>query len=443
MTDTARYAIYFAPAASSVWWTAGSHWLGRDAETGADCRQPVIAGISPEAFRQITTDPRRYGFHATLKAPFRLAEGFSEAHLLAMAQAFVARQQALQIEGVGIHTLSNFLALQTTDPSSREQISALAMRCTRYFDLLRAAPSAAELAKRRNADLTPRRQALIARWGYPYTEEEYRFHMTLTGALTPLHADAAAAIGDAAGACFAAALATPLTIDGLAIFKEPAPGAPMSVWQRLPFSKHPVSNVGDADNAGDATGLPPAGRLFFVVGPSGVGKDSLLEWVKTRLPANAGPVFARRSITRPVHASEAHEPMTRDAFQHATQAGHFSMIWQANDTCYGIRRDIEAELKIGRDVVVNGSREYIPQLRQLFPQAKILWISADPESIKQRIESRSRETGAALENRLQRTTAFNAEEVDGVTHIDNSGPLEIAGHRLLGIFNAALNIKPV
>ncbi|HWZ49014.1 MAG TPA: phosphonate metabolism protein/1,5-bisphosphokinase (PRPP-forming) PhnN [Herbaspirillum sp.] len=433
MTDTARYAIYFAPAASSVWWTAGSRWLGRDAETGADYLQPAIAGMSPAAFRQITSDPRRYGFHATLKAPFRLAEGFSEAHLLAMAQAFVAQQQALQIEGVGIHTLSNFLALQTTDPSSREQISALAMRCTRYFDLLRAAPSAAELAKRRNADLTPRREALIARWGYPYTEEEYRFHMTLTGALTTVDAAAAAAIGDAAGACFAAALATPLTIDGLAIFKEPAPGAPMHVWQRLPFSKHPASHAGDVNTSG----LPPEGRLFFVVGPSGVGKDSLLEWVKTRLPADAGPVFARRSITRPAHASEAHEPMTQDAFQHATQAGHFSMIWQANDTCYGIRRDMEAELKAGRDVVVNGSREYIPQLRQLFPQAKILWISADPAAIRQRIEGRSRETGAALENRLQRITAFNAEEVDGVTHIDNSGPLEIAGHRLLEIFSAA------
>ncbi|MDB5990633.1 MAG: hypothetical protein JWQ10_2036 [Herbaspirillum sp.] len=443
MTDTTRYAIYFAPAANSAWWTAGSHWLGRDAETGAECRQPAIAGISPDAFRQITTDPRRYGFHATLKAPFQLAEGFSEAHLLAMAQAFAAEQQTLQIEGIGIHTLSNFLALQTIDRNSREQISALAMRCTSYFDLLRAAPSAAELAKRRNADLTPRREALIARWGYPYTEEEYRFHMTLTGMLTALHADAAAAIGIAAGACFAEALATPLTIDGLAIFKEPAPGAPMRLWQRLPFSKHPVSHAGDAADAANTSGLPASGRLFFVVGPSGVGKDSLLEWVKTRLPAGLGPVFARRSITRPAHASEAHEPMTQAAFQHATQAGHFSMIWQANDTCYGIRREMEAELKAGRDVVVNGSREYIPQLRQLFPEAEILWISADPASIKQRIEGRSRETGAALENRLQRITAFNAEKKDGVTHIDNSGPLEIAGHRLLEIFSAAWTAKNI
>jgi phosphonate metabolism protein PhnN/1,5-bisphosphokinase (PRPP-forming) len=112
------------------------------------------------------------------------------------------------------------------------------------------------------------------------------------------------------------------------------------------------------------------------------------------------------------------------------------MRWQANDTHYGIRRDIEAELKAGRDVVVNGSREYIPQLRQLFPDAQVLWIAADPAMIRQRIESRSRETGAALEKRLLRATAFTAQETDsdGIIHIDNSGPLEIAGHRLLEIF---------
>ena len=426
MTDTARYAIYFAPAAASPWWTAGSRWLGRDAETGADHLQPSVAGMPPDAVGQITTDPRRYGFHATLKAPFRLAAGFSEAHLLEMAQAFAAHQQTLQIRNVGVHALNTFLALQTTDPGSREQINALAARCVAYFDLLRGTPTAMELAKRRNAGLSARQEALTARWGYPYTEEEYRFHMTLTNTLTAIDEDAAAALRDAATACFTDALATPLTIDGLAIFKEPAPGAPMTVWKRLPFAQQPVS--------GNCPGLPPPGRLFFVVGPSGVGKDSLLEWVKTRLPANAGPVFARRSITRAAHASEAHEPMTQDAFRQYEETGGFSMVWQANDTRYGIRRGIEAELKTGRDVVVNGSRQYIPQLRRLFPQAEVIWIAAEPETIRQRIESRSRETGAALEKRLQRIRQFDAAQVEGVIHIDNSGPLEIAGRQLLEIF---------
>jgi phosphonate metabolism protein PhnN/1,5-bisphosphokinase (PRPP-forming) len=430
MTDTARYALYFAPATRSAWWTAGCNWLGRDAEAGADCLQPPVAGMPPDISREITAEPRRYGFHATLKAPFRLSEGFSEAHLLAMAQAFAAEQQAVRIDSIGIHTLNNFLALQTTDRGSQERINALAMRCVSYFDLLRAAPSAAELSKRLAAGLSPRQAALTARWGYPYTEEEFRFHMTLTGALTSLHedADAIAAIGAAAGACFAEALATPLTIDGLAIFKESAPGAPMTIWQRLPFSK-PAA----ASSAGNASGLPQAGRLFYIVGPSGVGKDSLLQWVKNQLPNDAGPVFARRSITRAAHASEAHEPMTPESFRQAAQAGHFSLRWQANDTCYGIRRGMEAELKTGRDVIVNGSREYIPQLRQLFPDARILWIAANPAMIRQRIESRSRETGAALEKRLLRTTEFTAQETDGAIHIDNSGPLEVAGHRLLEI----------
>ena len=428
ITDTARYAIYFAPAPTSTWWAAGCHWLGRDAETGVNCPQPSVAGMAPIALQQLTENARRYGFHATLKAPFRLAAGFSEEHLLAMAQAFSSAQQPLQIKDVGIHSLGKFLALQTTDRNSKEQLNALAMRCVRYFDLLRAAPSAAELSRRCSADLSPRQEALNVRWGYPYTEDEYRFHLTLSDALTTVHDDAVAAIRAAADACFANALAKPLTIDGLTIFKESAPGAPMTVWKRLPFSTHPVLNIDQAPN------LPAAGRLFFVVGPSGVGKDSLLQWVAMQLPDNANLVFARRSITRPAHASEAHEEMTQDEFWQRAETGHFSMVWQANGTCYGIRRGIEAELKAGRDVVVNGSREYLPQLRKLFPDAQILKIDANPELIRQRIEERQRETGAALEMRLQRIAQFSVEEADGVTRIDNSGPIEIAGHQLLEIF---------
>ena len=428
MTDTARYGIYFAPAPTSMWSAAGNRWLGRDAETGMRYPQSGVAGISPLVLQQLTENARRYGFHATLKAPFRLAEGFSEGHLLAMAQAFSSAQQALEIKDVGIHAPGNFLAVQTTDRNSKEQLNGLAMRCVRYFDLLRAAPSAEELSRRRSADLSQRQEALLARWGYPYTEDEYRFHLTLTDALHTVHDDAVAAIRAAAEACFVDALATPLTIDSLTIFKESAPGAAMAVWKRFPFRKPVSSDVEHGSN------LPPTGRLFFVVGPSGVGKDTLLQWVATRLPDNAGLVFARRSITRPAHASEAHEALAQHEFRRRAESGQFCMMWQANNTCYGIGRGIEADLKAGRDVVVNGSREYIPQLRRLFPEAQILWIAADPELIRQRIEDRQRETGAALEIRLQRIAQFSAEETDGITRINNSGPIDVAGNQLLEIF---------
>jgi phosphonate metabolism protein PhnN/1,5-bisphosphokinase (PRPP-forming) len=90
------------------------------------------------------------------------------------------------------------------------------------------------------------------------------------------------------------------------------------------------------------------------------------------------------------------------------------MIWQANGLCYGIRHGIEADLRAGRGVIVNGSREYLPQLHQLFPQAQVVWIEADPAQLRHRLESRRRETGTALSMRLQRLTKFApppAEEI--------------------------------
>jgi ribose 1,5-bisphosphokinase len=193
-------------------------------------------------------------------------------------------------------------------------------------------------------------------------------------------------------------------------------------WQRFPFG------VNAAEPA-----LPASGRLFFFVGPSGAGKDTLLQWVRQRMPADSRIVFARRTITRPAHASEAHEPADSSTFWQLAAGGHFSMMWQANDLCYGIRRGIEADLKAGHDVVVNGSREYIPRLLQQFPDARVIWIDADPARIRERIAARQRESGAALLRRIDRVTQFASPDADAVTCIDNSGPIEIAGERLLEI----------
>ena len=428
-----RYALYFAPVHNRNWWNAGSHWLGRDAATDISCAQPSIDTLSTAALHQMTMDARRYGFHATLKAPFRLAKGFSEEHLVTMAQAFADTQISFDIKDIGVDFLGHFLALQTPDDASKKLISALAMRCVRYFDLLRADPTAAELSKRRKVTLSARQETLLARWGYQYTEEEYRFHMTLTDALASHNSETKAAIRNAAENCFSThtdAQTTPLMIDGLTIFKESSPGAAMTVWKHFPFM---ISASSDHANAPD---LPTEGRLFFVVGPSGVGKDALLQWVQTQMPDDAKSIFARRSITRPIHVSEAHETMTSDEFLQAEEDGCFSMTWQANDTRYGIRRGIEADLKAGRDVIVNGSREYIAQLRELFPLAKVIWIIADPELIRKRIENRQRESGSALACRLLRSAAFTAKEDDNITYIDNSGPIEIAGRQLADIFSA-------
>ena len=415
-----RYALYFSPAPDSVWWQAGADWLGRDPMHTGLHPQTSIPGVPELLFAELTKDARRYGFHATLKAPFELREGFSANDLEAMASAFSAVQQVLPVGALHVRRLGQFLALL---PASEHQaLRALAMRCVSYFDLLRAAPDQQSLTRRRRAGLSARQEELLLQWGYPYTEEEYHFHLTLTDAMNDSNTspDLQYAIRKAAEQHFQLpAQNAALSIDGLTIFREAYPGADFQFWRRFPFQA-----------AFQQKSLPDHGRLFYVVGPSGAGKDSLLQWVSTRLPEDHHIHFAQRVITRACHDSEDHHPVTQEQFWQQAAAGEFCMHWQANQLHYGIRRDIEARLRCGQDVVVNGSREYIPQLRLRFPEAQIIWIEADPTLIQERITRRQRESGAALLHRIQRAGQFTAD-ADYLHKIDNSGAIDIAGQQLL------------
>ena len=223
-----RYALYFAPSATSHWWQAGSQWLGRDAVSDVMLEQPCIAGIAPENFSRLTANARRYGFHATLKAPFRLLNGSDRTQLLGQVQAFAKAQTPVPLGRVEVQEFGDFLALGQAEPLTA--VAALAQHCVEYFDTLRAPPDHAELQRRRQAKLNPRHEALLQRWGYPYTEEAFRFHMTLTDSMAALDSTArhlllAAAIDHFAGI---KALKHP-AIDSIAVFVEPAPGAPLTV----------------------------------------------------------------------------------------------------------------------------------------------------------------------------------------------------------------------
>ena len=419
-----RYGLYFAPEPGSPWAEAGNCWIGRDAERGMAVGQETVPGIPPVLLSQLTSGARRYGFHATLKAPFHLAQGFSEANLEAMAAAFCQAQRRIVVPAPGIRPLDHFLALRPG--GAEDEIGALAMRCVSFFDLLRAAPAENELATRRRRSLSPRQEALLQRWGYPYTEEEYRFHLTLSDDLREIDEDAAYALRRAAEEHFAPVAAqAPFVVDRLCIFRETGPGAPFAVWRSFPFG----------DRLPQAS-LPAPGRLFFFVGPSGAGKDSLLRWVQQRLP-HGGMVFARRTVTKPVAAGQgsdggsAHESVDAAAFWNLAASGQFAMQWQVDGVCYGVRRGIEADLRAGFDVVVNGSREYVPQLEQLYPQAQVVWIEAEAHLLEERLTARGRESGAALLRRISRATQFSPPESKRVIRIDNSGELETAGQRVL------------
>lgn len=416
-----RYAIYFAPPPGSAWAAAGAAWVGRDMGHSEELSQEKINSIPPLLLSKLTADARRYGFHATLKAPFHLADGYTEEHLQAMAQAFCETQTSFILHTPQVRPLDDFLALRP-DPAD-EHTAALAMRCVSYFDLLRAAPHEAELTRRRVRGLSPRQETLLQRWGYPYTEEEYRFHITLTDDLSAVDDEVVYVMRKAAERHFAELIATtPLTIDAITIFREEQQGAPFLAWKRFPFGDHLQQ-----------ASLPASGRLFYFVGPSGAGKDALLQWVQARAPDRDNLLFARRTITRAQHQDDAHEGVDHSAFWRLAAAGQFSMIWEVNGVCYGVRRGIEAELKAGRDVIVNGSREYVPKLQQIFPQAQVIWLEADEAVLQERLISRGRESGPALLRRISRASQFAPPENRQVIRIDNSGQLETAGLQILEI----------
>jgi putative phosphonate metabolism protein len=226
----ARSAIYFAPAAGSALEAFGCGWLGRGLD-GAPLAQPAVPGIDPARLFAITGSPRHYGFHATLKAPFGLADGYSPADLDAAAEAFVRDRAAFAIP-LQVGSLGGFIALVPAAPSAA--LDALAADCVEAFDRFRAPLEAAELARRRVAGLTPRQDRNLLRYGYPYVLDDFRFHMTLTERLQAPERDQVLALlaERAAPIC-----ATPLTIDAIATFEQPARDAPFVLRRRFAFGR--------------------------------------------------------------------------------------------------------------------------------------------------------------------------------------------------------------
>ncbi|WP_233806048.1 DUF1045 domain-containing protein [Paraburkholderia sp. HP33-1] len=226
----ARFALYYAPSRESAWWPAGSTWLGRDAQSGERCAQPQPPGLT-RALAALTDAPRRYGWHGTLVAPFRLGACVTQDDVLAAARAWALAQQAFALP-VEAATLGDFVALRPADEHGEAHIRELASNALQSLDGLRARPSAEDLARRLAAPLSERQRALLLEWGYPYVFDEFRFHMTLSSSL----ADAGERATLLAWWRERTPALGPLAVDQAALFVEPALGEPFVLWQRLPFS---------------------------------------------------------------------------------------------------------------------------------------------------------------------------------------------------------------
>lgn len=219
---TPRYAIYFAPAQGSPWWEFGTRWLGRDECLDVQIAQTALAQIGPAELHATTAQPRRYGFHATLKAPFALSGGHTLADLITRIQALAATLKPVALGPLQAALLGDFVALlPVTVP---DELTALAGACVTRLDDLRAPLSAIDLARRRVEHLDAREQMLLNQYGYPYVLERYRLHFTLSGSVAPSMAQR---IMQAAATPVARLNAmAPLVLDRLCLFVEPAPGQP-------------------------------------------------------------------------------------------------------------------------------------------------------------------------------------------------------------------------
>lgn len=221
MTAARRYAVYLAPPADGALWRFGSAVLGYDAETGAAMDAPDIAGFDAEAWRAATAEPRRYGFHGTLKAPFRLADGVSADDLAQAVARCAAGHHAFEMPPLEVRAIGAFVALVPAVPAPK--LDDLARSAVLELDGLRAPLSASEIARRRPDRLSARQLGYLEAHGYPYVLDEYRFHMTLTGPLPePERGHALNALSDA----FAASGAeVPADVTDVALYAE-EPGAP-------------------------------------------------------------------------------------------------------------------------------------------------------------------------------------------------------------------------
>lgn len=181
MPQYPRYAIYFVPSVASALYRFGAELVGYDAYTGQPI--PFVGGIEAEieGWKQLTADPRKYGFHATLKAPISLAPNRTENELTAAMHEFASTPRRIPVIAPTVRSISNFIAI--VPDSLCPELQKFAEDCVIVFDSFRAPLTGADRERRNVSALTDRQVTYLDRWGYPYVLEEFRFHMTLAGSL--------------------------------------------------------------------------------------------------------------------------------------------------------------------------------------------------------------------------------------------------------------------
>jgi putative phosphonate metabolism protein len=231
-----RYAIYFVPAKTSRLYRFGSAVLGYDAYTGAAVEFPHECGDAVN-WNELTARPRRYGFHATLKAPFHLAPSCSERQLVSALQSFAALGHVVRSFTPAVRALSDFFAVVPERPEA--SLDVLAESCTKIFDAYRAPMTPQERARRIASGLSQSQVQNLDRWGYPYVLTDFRFHMTLTGAVPARRKKAV--LGALLEGFHRMQVENSIAVDRLALAKQETPDAPFRILSEARLTSGPAA----------------------------------------------------------------------------------------------------------------------------------------------------------------------------------------------------------
>jgi ribose 1,5-bisphosphokinase len=189
---------------------------------------------------------------------------------------------------------------------------------------------------------------------------------------------------------------------------------------------------------------PPAignGVFVAVAGPSGVGKDTIINYARARLAGRPQFAFARRIITRTADAgSEDHETLSAEDFARARAAGRFALVWQAHGLDYALPAAIDTDIAAGTIVVANISRQLIDALKARYQRFLLVVVSAHRDVIAARLKARGRESDAEIVARLNRIAVEDTVRYEAV-RLENSGPPEQAGERFVSILEGAARAK--
>ena len=228
-----RYAIYLSPEPDNALGRFCNGWLGYRPDTGEALSRPLIEGLSPADVERATAAPQRYGFHGTLKAPFRLAPGAAIEDLDRDVVSLAGDLQTVTLDRMRVGTLGAFIAV--VPDGGDHAVRDLAKACVMSFDRYRAELTDAERERRLAGGLTARQQELLDACGYPYVLDEFRFHMTLTG---PLEESRQRIFSTALTSAMSKTLSGPVTFSDICLFGDPGGGQRFRLLRRYALGRN-------------------------------------------------------------------------------------------------------------------------------------------------------------------------------------------------------------